>query len=144
MHFKAMRDVIFLSTVAAPGDGRHIGVLSMDSDKRRFNVAASRARDQMWLFHSVSPEDPSTHCFRSRLLEHCLNPNVQQESVAGVEILQLRRQAYEADRGTTRPPNPFDSWFEVDVFLRITERGFPVIPQFTIAGKRLDLALAGM
>ena len=47
------RDVIFLSLVAATNDGRRIGALSKESDKRRFNVAASRARDQMWLFHSV-------------------------------------------------------------------------------------------
>jgi very-short-patch-repair endonuclease len=138
------RDVIFLSMVAAFRDGRHIGVLSKESDKRRFNVAASRARDQMWLFHSVTIEDLSAQCLRRRLLEHCLNPSVHQEHVEGIEISQLRRQAYEANRATTHAPNPFDSWFEVDVFLRIVERGFRVIPQFALAGKRIDLLVEGM
>jgi len=138
------RDVIFLSMVAAPTDGRHIGVLSKESDKRRFNVAASRARDQMWLFHSVTLEDLSTHCFRRKLLEHCLNPNVRQEDIEGIEISQLQRQAFEVDRALTQPPSPFDSWFEVDVFLKIVDRGFRVVPQFQLAGKRIDLLVEGM
>jgi very-short-patch-repair endonuclease len=138
------RHVMFLSMVAAPTDGRHIGVLSKESDKRRFNVAASRARDQMWLFHSVTLEELSTHCLRRKLLEHCLNPTVQQEKIEGIEIAQLRRQAYEADRSSTRQPAPFGSWFEVDVFLRIADRGFRVIPQFPLAGKYIDLLVEGM
>lgn len=138
------RDVMFLSLISAPTDGRHIGVMSKDSDKRRFNVAASRARDQMWLFHSVTLDELSTHCFRRKLLEHCLNPTVQQESIEGIEIPQLRRQAFEADRSSGHPPSPFDSWFEVDVFLRIVDRGFRVIPQFPLAGKYIDLLVEGM
>jgi very-short-patch-repair endonuclease len=39
---------------------------------------------------------------------------------------------------------PFDSWFEVDVFLRLVDRGFRVIPQFEMAGKRIDLLVEGM
>src|SRR5258708_7188085 len=38
------RDVMFLSMVSAPN--RRIGTLSSARDERRFNVAASRARDQ--------------------------------------------------------------------------------------------------
>ena len=44
------RDVIFLSMVAAANE--KIGTLTRAPDERRFNVAASRARDQIWLFHS--------------------------------------------------------------------------------------------
>ena len=138
------RDVMFLSMVAAANDGRRIGVLSKDSDKRRFNVAASRARDQMWLFHSVAVDDLSTHCFRRKFLEYCLNPTVRQETVEGIEISQLRRQATEAGRKDSPAPIPFDSWFEVDVFLRIVDCGFRVIPQYPLAGKRIDLVVEGM
>jgi len=49
------RDVIFLSMVAAPNE--RIGAMTKPADERRFNVAASRARDQMWLFHSVTIND---------------------------------------------------------------------------------------
>jgi hypothetical protein len=45
------RDVIFLSLVAAPNE--RIGAMTRPADQRRFNVAASRARDQMWLFYTL-------------------------------------------------------------------------------------------
>lgn len=138
------RDVIFLSMVAATNDGRHIGVLSKDSDKRRFNVAASRARDQMWLFHSVTVDDLSSFCLRRQLLEYCLNPKVKAETIEGIDVSTLQRVAAEANRGDSRPPIPFDSWFEVDVFLQIANRGFRVIPQYELAGKRIDLLIEGL
>lgn len=138
------RDIIFLSMVAAANDGRHIGVLSKEADKRRFNVAASRARDQMWLFHSVTLDDLSAHCFRRQLLEYCLNPTAKPDTIPNLDTDHLRRQASEANRGDSRAPLPFDSWFEVDVFLRIVDRGFRVIPQYPIAGKRIDLLVEGM
>ena len=47
------RHIVFLSMVAAPGETR-IGALSNDSARQRFNVAASRAQDQLWLFHSAT------------------------------------------------------------------------------------------
>lgn len=50
------RDIILLSMVASlTGENgiKRIGSLTKSTDERRFNVAASRARDQMLLFHSV-------------------------------------------------------------------------------------------
>lgn len=138
------RDVIFLSMVAATNDGRQIGVLSKESDKRRFNVAASRARDQMWLYHSVESDDLSSLCLRRQLLEYCLNPNVGSTAIDGIDVAKLRQQAVETRRPDSRAPLPFDSWFEVDVFLQIVGRGFRVIPQYEVAGKRIDLLIEGM
>jgi very-short-patch-repair endonuclease len=40
-------------------------------------------------------------------------------------------------------PSPFDSWFEVDVYLRIADRGFRVIPQYKAGRKRIDLVVEG-
>lgn len=40
-------------------------------------------------------------------------------------------------------PKPFDSWFELDVYLRIVDRGFRVVPQFEIANSRIDLMIEG-
>src|ERR1035438_4631218 len=71
----------FVRDSQAANDGRHIGVLSKESDKRRFKVSASRARDQMWLFHSVTIEDLSNLCLRRQLLEYCLNPKVETKMV---------------------------------------------------------------
>jgi superfamily I DNA and/or RNA helicase len=46
------RNVIFLSMVVA--EGEKITSMTQRDWQRRFNVAATRAEDQMWLFHSVS------------------------------------------------------------------------------------------
>jgi len=48
------------------------------------------------------------------------------------------------DRDRVKPPTPFDSWFEIDVFIKIAEQGYRVIPQFEIAGYRIDLVIEGM
>ncbi len=43
--------------------------------KKRFNVAASRARDQMWVVHSMDPEtDLKPGDIRRKLIEHAKDP----------------------------------------------------------------------
>jgi very-short-patch-repair endonuclease len=138
------RDVIFLSLVSAPTEGQRIGTLSSQRDERRFNVAASRARDQMWLFHTATLNDLSTKCLRYSLLEYCFNPQVKPTALNGLDQQKLAEVARKADRTRMLPPPPFDSWFEVDVFLKIAERGYRVIPQFEIAGYFIDLVVEGM
>src|SRR5207302_4762154 len=61
-----------------------------------------------------------------------------------IDVVKLRHQALETRRGDSRSPLPFDSWFEVDVFLQIVDRGFRAIPQYELAGKRIDLLIEGM
>ncbi|MEW6110495.1 MAG: AAA domain-containing protein [Thermodesulfobacteriota bacterium] len=134
------RDIIFLSMVAAPNEP--IGVLSQAADQRRFNVAVSRAKDQIWLFHSATVNDLSEHCLRRRLLEYFYNPRTP-NGPDGLEWNMLREKALRAQRSAERPPQPFDSWFEVDVALDIHNRGYTVIPQFEVADKRIDLVVQG-
>lgn len=133
------RDVIFMSLVAAANE--RIGALAQEKDKRRFNVAASRAREQMWLFHSVTRNDLSNICLRKRLLNHFYDTSVRE--VAGISVEDLQLKAHVADRWSEQPPNPFDSWFEVDVALQIAGRGYTVLPQFEFAGKIIDLVIQG-
>lgn len=133
------RDVIFLSMVAAPNE--RIGPLTKAADERRFNVAASRARDQMWLFHSVQLEDLSEKDLRRKLLEFFLNSKPRQ--VAGIDKHELERRAKQDNRSVVRPPAPFESWFEVDVALELLRKGYVVTPQFEVAGKRIDLVVEG-
>jgi len=45
------RDVVLVSMVVSAKDGR-VAAFTRREYHRRINVAASRARDQMWLFHS--------------------------------------------------------------------------------------------
>ena len=133
------RDIIFLSMVAAPNE--RIGQFARPADERRFNVAASRARDQMWLFHSVSCDDLSHSDLRRRLLEFFKNTKPQE--IAGIKKDELERIAAQENRSVVKPPKPFDSWFEVDVAVQLLRKGFTVIPQYKVAGKRIDLVVEG-
>jgi len=139
------RDVIFLSMVSAPGEKHSIAVLNKAQDGRRFNVAASRAKEQMWLFHTVTLNDLNPLGLRYKLLNYCQNPTIEQESIGDISIDQLRLKAHNKnDRKQGNQPPPFDSWFEVDVFLKIHDKGYRVHPQFKVAGYRIDLLVEGM
>ncbi len=133
------RDIMFISMVAAPN--QRIGPFTKSADERRFNVAASRARDQMILFHSVTCDDLSKSCLRRRLLEFFKNTTPQE--IAGIERYELERRASLDNRSIVKPPEPFDSWFEVDVALELLRKGYIVNPQFAVAGKRIDLVVEG-
>lgn len=135
------RDIIFLSMVAAPNE--RIGAMAKASDQRRFNVAASRAQDQMWLFYSATMNHLSEQCFRRRLLQHFLNPTSHISQALGENAEELRKRAFQANRMIEKAPAPFDSWFEVDVALQIAGNGFRVVPQYEFADKRIDLVVQG-
>lgn len=133
------RDIMLLSLVAA--NNQRIGPLTKAADERRFNVAASRARDIMILFHSVTCDDLSASCLRRQLLHFFENTNPQQ--IRGIERYDLERRATQDNRLVLNPPVPFDSWFEVDVALELLSRGFNVLSQHEVAGKRIDLVVEG-
>ena len=133
------RHIILLSMVAAPN--ARIGPLTSSADERRFNVAASRAQDMMILFHSVKAEDLSQNCLRKRLLEFFCG--VKQAELAGLSIGELELRAARDNRQLVRPPQPFDSWFELDVALQLLRRGFSVDSQREVAGKSIDLVVEG-
>lgn len=130
------RDVVFLSMVAAATPGRRLGSLTQDIYVQRYNVAASRAKDQLWLFHSVALEDLSNpEDMRFALLDYCY----------GV----INRTHVDDDRviATAVPEDvrvePFDSLFEQRVLNRLYDRGYSVIPQFPAEGYNLDLVVIG-
>ncbi len=137
------RDIMFLSLVAAPTEGKKIGVMGSDKDRQRFNVAASRARDQMWLFHSIKAEELSPSCLRRAIIEYCNNPHTETTEVKGLRIEELRDRMRDRDPNS-KPPAPFDSWFELDVFIRIIDRGYRVIPQYLMNGYRIDMIVEGL
>lgn len=142
------RDVIFLSMVDAPEGGKRCRAMTDQEQQRVFNVAASRAKDQMWLFHSATLNDLRPDCLRYKLLSHCLNPRVEQPDIEGISVQDLRTSASDSIARAGSPPAPFDSWFEVDVFLDIVSRGYRVLPQYQVnpfrRGYRIDLVVEGI
>ncbi|MFC2142632.1 AAA domain-containing protein, partial [Acidobacteriota bacterium] len=138
------RHVIFLSMVDAPEEARVCRMVRDAETQRRFNVAVSRAKDQLWLFHSPTLNDLRPDCLRYRLLKYCLNPTVRQSAIGEFDIEKIRQLATSRARERKNHPEPFGSWFEVDVFLKISDRGYRVLPQFEVADYRIDMVIEGL
>jgi len=141
------RDIIFLSMVDAPGDNGLCRKVTDEDTQRRFNVAASRARDQLWLFHSPTLNDLRPECLKYELLQYCLKPNVGGQSRSDIDLDKLILLSNDSrQRDMQQAPEPFDSWFEVDVYIAIAGRGYRVLPQFHVSEhhRYIDLVVQGM
>ncbi|MEU7614610.1 AAA domain-containing protein [Micromonospora rifamycinica] len=115
------RDVVLVSTVVSPHQGP-VAAFTKRDHHRRVNVAASRARDQLWVFHSVQPDDLRPDDARGLLLRYCQNVNTAEESYADLE-------------------QRCDSDFEREVLRRMLRRGLRPLPQFRIGSYRIDFVL---
>ncbi|MDB6159357.1 MAG: hypothetical protein JWO04_3063 [Gammaproteobacteria bacterium] len=116
------RDIIFLSMVVDPQNCRPLSGLMFE---QRFNVAASRARDRMYLVRSVTASDLSDRDIRAGLLSHFDKPLAAdtQESESLVERCE--------------------SEFEREVYGELVSRGYRVIPQVKTGAYRIDLVVEG-
>jgi very-short-patch-repair endonuclease len=123
------RHVVWLSMVVAPNTKSR--ALTARDSEQSFNVAASRAQDQLWLFHSVTPDLLNSIDLRHSLLTYMLTAggSAIEPVVTGVE----RDRRHEA----------FDSLFEQRVFLDLVGRGYHVTPQYESNGRRIDLVVTG-
>jgi superfamily I DNA and/or RNA helicase/very-short-patch-repair endonuclease len=123
------RDVIFLSMVDSAADTatlRTTGDGAFEQTKKRYNVASSRARDQLWVIHSFDPDlhlNPSD--IRYRLLQHVKDPD---SSVRN----------FEQEVGRTESP------FEKEVLKRLTNAGFRVSTQVEVGYFRIDMVVEGV
>lgn len=117
------RNIIFLSMVATPNN---IKADTRDASAQRFNVAASRARDRMYLVRSVELDDLSqADRLRRTLIEHFNSPFAQDEI-----SVKNRRELCE-------------SGFEFEIYDLLTERGYRVTPQVKVGNYRLDMVVEG-
>ncbi|UYZ58484.1 AAA domain-containing protein [Hymenobacter latericus] len=117
------RDVIFLSLVVSKGQATAVG---RDDFAKRFNVAASRARDRMYLVRSLEADELSPNDrLRRGLLAHFATPYGQDEA----RVSNLRDLC--------------ESAFEQDVYDVLTERGYRVQPQVRVGQYRIDLVVEG-
>ena len=125
------RDIVFLSLVTAQNHKR--AQLVKPEDQRRFNVAVSRAKEQAWLFHSVQLDDLNPNDLRYKLLDHFKNYNSYQKPINDT-----------IERNKNTQPEPFDSWFEVDVYNDIVGKGLSVIPQYEVANGRYRIDMVAL
>ncbi len=118
------RDVIFLSMVDSnEGDG----VLNLRGDgagdtyKKRYNVAASRAKDQLWVVNSLDEQNSlKDGDLRRLLLSYAKNPK---------NYKQVEEQI---ERNSESP-------FEEAVAKALVSRGFHIVQQWEVGAYRIDM-----
>lgn len=121
------RDVIFLSMIDSRNEsGGQLSLTSVgteDSNKKRYNVAASRAKDQMWVVHSLdASSDLKEGDVRKRLLDYAKNP----KSFA-IKQREIEQKA--------------DSIFEVRVANKLISEGYNIVPQYQVGAYTLDIVV---
>jgi len=115
------RDVMFLSVVAG-SDKNQLRLRSEAMFKQRFNVAASRARDQMWVVHSLDPADLKPKDLRRRLIQHAEDPEA------------VRLLAKQSESWSETP-------LEHEVHDRLFEAGYRVLPHWRVGYYTIDLVV---
>lgn len=121
------RDVVLLSMVIADRPK----AIRAEPYRQAYNVAASRAKDQLWLFTSVGP-DQLPDDLRSSLLTYMQNPPSQYGESPDLDHVPERELR-----------EPFDSIFEQQVFREIKKHDYHVVPQFELGSRTLDLVVVG-
>lgn len=130
------RDVMFLSMVKAPEADKRMSALTAAQYVQRFNVAASRAKDQMWVYHSMPREALiNTEDMRYQLLDYCYGTVNRLHSDVNGAVAS-------AVPDDVRVP-PFDSLFEQRVFNRLIDRGYTVVPQVEVMEYKIDMVVTG-
>lgn len=121
------RDVVFLSMVTLPPERPPLPILPDPGEqfKKRYNVAASRARDQLWVVHSIDRQrDLKTEDLRWSLLQwaegHAAASRLEAEAIGKAE-----------------------SPFEAEVTRRLLGAGYRVKPQYAVGAYRIDIVVEG-
>ena len=117
------RDIMFLTMIV---DSTQCTALSGAMYEQRFNVAASRARDRMYLVRSVDKEHLSqADKLRRGLIQHFSSPYAQDEN----RVDDLRKLC--------------ESPFEHEVYDELIQRGYRVVPQVKVGSYRIDMVVEG-
>lgn len=100
-------------------------IISDQDEFKKINVALSRAKEQMILFHSVEHNDLQTNDFRNKILSFF------KDEAKPISQLQIDNNNIERYRHNV--PEPFDSWFECDIAKALIENGYSYIqPQYNV------------
>ena len=118
------RDVIFLSLVDSGTGNGPLHMMNFgvdDATRKRYNVAASRARDQLWVVDSLdAANDLKPGDIRKTLIDYSMDPDARSE-----KHRQAEKQA--------------ESPFEEAVAKTLIDRGYNIQQQRSVGAYRLDL-----
>jgi very-short-patch-repair endonuclease len=118
------RDIILLSIVSSASNGP-LMLRQREDAKKVFNVAASRARDQLWVVHSLEPSRDLKHGdLRLRLISHAEDPAA------------LRPRPIEQKQ-------KFNSELEKQVFQGLAEAGHRITQRYQVGEYTIDLVIEG-
>ena len=119
------RDVVFLSLVDTAEKGGTLALRSSDEWRRIYNVAASRARDQLWVVYSMDPHrDLKKGDLRLGLISHAEKNGVE-------------------SKRAQRPGEQFDSEFAKSLHEKLRELGYRVVPKYSIGEFEVDFLVEG-
>jgi very-short-patch-repair endonuclease len=118
------RDVVFMSIVSSRTQEAPLSCRRADADmnslRKRYNVAASRPKDQLWIVHSLDPStDLQPEDIRKTLLDYSNDPGSFMVEVKSV---------------TERTDSPF----EREVAEALMSRGYHIEPQYPVGAYRID------
>lgn len=118
------RDIIFLSMVDSNEGEGPMRLTSYGADnlyKKRYNVAVSRARDQLWVVYSMDADnDLKVGDIRKELLDYCRNYESRE--------IEYKRNSLKAE-----------SEFEKRVMQYLINQGYKIIPQWEVGAYRIDM-----
>lgn len=128
------RDVILFSVTYGPDQSGHVtmnfGPLNRDGGERRLNVAMTRARSEMLVFSTLSPDRIDLSRTQARAvadLKHFLEYAERGPSALGAAV-----------HGSI---GDFESPFESAVARALRDRGWDVHPQIGVSAYRIDLGV---
>lgn len=120
------RDVIFISMVDSPNEnGNPLSLVTVGvegSIKKRYNVAVSRAKDQLWIVNSLDETCLKSGDMRKLLLDYAKTPDAF--SIKEKEI-----------------KNKSESIFEMQVASMLVSSGYHIKQQYSVGSYRLDIVV---
>lgn len=111
------RNVMFISFVTH----EHSYAATRERDAQWANVAASRARDQLWLFYSVDPSALNENDYRRAMIDYVLSVDRATEDR---DLFSLTKNA-----------------FQREVLQEIMQRGYQVTPQHQVGNFYIDFVV---
>jgi superfamily I DNA/RNA helicase len=118
------RDVILLSMVDSP-TGKPLHLRQRDEAKKVFNVASSRACNQLWVVHSLKPDrDLKPGDLRYKLIKHAQDP------------IGLRKK-------TIIKEEVFKSDLQRSVFKELQRQKYQVLLNFAVGLRTIDIVAQG-